>query len=248
MGEHRGFAHREGRRRSGSLVAFDGRLVIRYPAYIEVGPGRRAQAYVFRFPGLDVEGETPEAVIASLAPAVPAEMAWLARHGVVSPLSGEPVEIEEVERIDLGTDVSRGVWRGLFQYELRRTSDEDIETAIERARFARADLLEAWGALGESERAALGPRLAEHAREEWELLSRLGVRTRVQMPDLPLERLQFVRAQAESRFRNLLPGDRERLAVFDGEKWTTRKVLRCFGVGERRLLRSVTRGVTEAKA
>jgi hypothetical protein len=59
------------------------------------------------------------------------------------------------------------------------------------------------------------------------------------MPDTPWERLQFVRAQAEERFRNLLPGDRERLAVFDGEKWTTRKVLRCFGVGERRLLRSV---------
>jgi hypothetical protein len=166
-------------------------------------------------------------------------MEWLARHGVHSPFSTEPVEIEEVERIDLGTDVSRGVWRGVFQYELRRTSDEDIETALARARFAREDLLAAWAALGESDRTALAPRLVTHANEEWVLLAKLGVRTRAPIPDAPLERIAFVRAQAEDRFRNLLPGDRERLAVFDGEKWTTRKVLRCFGVGERRLLRSV---------
>jgi hypothetical protein len=212
---------------------------IRYHAYIEVAPGGRAQGYVFRFPGLYVEAQTPDLALAALARAVPEEMAWLARHGVDSPFAGEPVEIEEVERIDLGTDVARGVWRGLFQYELRRTADEDIDLAIERARFARADLLAAWDGLSESERSTLGPRLVTHANEEWELLAKLGVRGRARIPDPPLERLTFVRAQAEERFRNLLPGDRERLAVFEGEKWTTRKVLRCFGVAERRLLRNV---------
>ena len=216
-------------------------MTIRYPAYIEVAPGGRAQGYVFRFPGLYVETETPAAALAALRGAVSDEMAWLARHGVGSPFATEPIEIEEVERIDMGTDVLRGVWRGLFQYELRRTADEDIDLAIERARFARADLLAAWDGLSESERSGLGPRLTTHAAEEWELLSKLGVRTRVRFPEEPLERLAFVRAQAEERFHNLLPGDRERMAVFDGEKWTTRKVLRCFGVGERRLLRDVAR-------
>jgi hypothetical protein len=186
-----------------------------------------------------VEAATPDGALAVLAQAVKEEMAWLARHGVTSPFASEPIEIEEVERLDMGTDVSRGVWRGVFQYELRRTSDEDIETAIARARFARADLLAALEQSSEGERSAIEPRLLQHANEEWELLAKLGVRTRLPMPDTPWERLQFVRAQAEERFRNLLPGDRERLAVFDGEKWTTRKVLRCFGVGERRLLRSV---------
>ena len=210
-----------------------------------MAPGGRALGYVFRFPGLHAEAATPAAALAALEPAVREEIAWLARHGVAFPFANEPIEIEEVERIDLGTDVSRGVWRGLFQYELRKTSDEDIETAIQRARFARADLLTAWVSSSESERLALEPRLLAHANEEWELLAKLGARTRVQMPDSPLERLVFVRAQAEERFRNLLPGDRERLAVFDGEKWTTRKVLRCFGVGERRLLQAVAaRGVT----
>jgi hypothetical protein len=209
-----------------------------YPAYIEVAPGGRAQGYVFRFSGLHVEAETPDAALAAVPGAVADEITWLARHGVATPFASEPIEIEEVERIDLGTDVSRGVWRGLFHYELRRTTDDDIETAIERARFAREDFLSAWATLGESERTAQDSRLVTHANDEWELLAKLGARTRMRLPDAPLERLAFVRAQAEERFRNLLPGDRERLAVFDGEKWTTRKVLRCFAVGERRLLRS----------
>ena len=244
MGQHRGLARREGRGRAGSLAE----PAIRYPAYIEVAPGGGAKGYVFRFPGLFVEGATPEAALAALAQAVTDEIAWLSRHGVRSPFASEPIEIEEVERLDMGTDVSRGEWRGVFQYELRRTSDEDIETAIERARFARADLLAALEHSSDGQRSAIEPRLLAHANEEWELLAKLGVRTRLKMPEEPWERLQFVRAQAEERFRNLLPGDRERLAVFDGEKWTTRKVLRCFGVGERRLLRSVTQAGTEARA
>lgn len=195
---------------------------------------------MFRLPGLFVEGEAPETALAALGAAVPAEFSWLARHGVAPAFAGEPVEIEEVERIDLGTDVSRGIWRGLFQYELRRTSDEDIETALERARFARADVLAAWEAMSEAERVAAAPRLVAHADTEWELLSKLGIRLRDRLPDDPVDRIGFVRREAEGRFRNLLPGDRERMAVFDGEKWTTRKVLRCFGVGERRLLRGLT--------
>jgi predicted RNase H-like HicB family nuclease len=210
---------------------------LRYPAYIEVGLDRRAVGYVFRLPGLYVEAEAPEAALAALAGAVQAEFAWLARHGVAPAFAGEPVEIEEVERIDLGTDVSRGIWRGLFQYELRRTSDEDIELALERTRFARADVLAAWEAMSEAERAAHTPRFLAHADAEWELLSKLGRRLRDRLPEDPINRLGFVRREAEGRFRNLLPGDRERMAVFDGEKWTTRKVLRCYGVGERRLLR-----------
>jgi hypothetical protein len=214
-------------------------MPIRHPAYIEVAPSGRALGYVFRFPGLYVEAETPSAALAALSHAVPDEISWLARHGVPLPFANEAVDVEEVERIDLGTDVARGVWRGVFQYELRKTTDEDIERAIERARFAREDLLAAWEDLSEASRPALERKLVTHANEEWELLAKLGVRTRTQLPDAPLERLAFVRAQAENRFRNLLPGDRERLAVFDGEKWTTRKVLRCFAVAERRLLRSL---------
>ena len=213
---------------------------LRYPAYIEVGLDGRAVGYVFRLPGLFVEGETPETALAGLAGAVSAEFAWLARHGVAPAFAGEPVEIEEMERIDLGTDVSRGIWRGLFQYELRRTSDEDIEAAVERARFARTDVLAAWEAMSDAERAVQAPRLVAHADLEWELLSKLGRRLRDRLPEDPVDRIGFVRREAEGRFRNLLPGDRERMAVFDGEKWTTRKVLRCFGVGERRLLRGMT--------
>jgi predicted RNase H-like HicB family nuclease len=216
------------------------RSLIRYPAYIEVGLDGHAVGYAFRLPGLFVEASTPEAALAALPSAIATEYAWLARHGVAPAFAAEPVEIEEVERIDLGTDVSRGIWRGLFQYELRRTGDEDIETALERARFARTDVLAAWAAMTDAERAAHAPSLIAHADTEWELLSKLGRRLRDRLPDNPVDRIGFVRREAEGRFRNLLPGDRERMAVFDGEKWTTRKVLRCYGVGERRLLRGLT--------
>ena len=95
--------------------------------------------------------------------------------------------------------------------------------------------------MADAERAVHAPRMIAHADTEWELLSKLGRRLRDRLPDDPVDRLGFVRREAEGRFRNLLPGDRERMAVFDGEKWTTRKVLRCYGVGERRLLADLTK-------
>ena len=197
--------------------------------------GRKgAVGYAFRLPGLYAEGETPERVLSSLPEAITAEIEWLAGHGVRAAFAEGPIRVEQAERIDLATDVARGIWRGLFQYELRRTTDEDVETTLERARFAREDVLARIGSSGPDEEIAA--RLRAHADAEWELLSKLGVRLRADLPDDPVERLSAVRAHAENRLRNLMPGDRERLAVFDGEKWTARKVLRCFVVAEKRLL------------
>lgn len=205
--------------------------------------GRRGRTvgYVFRFPGLFAEAEGPDGVIELLPGAIAAENEWLAGHGVPSPHATEPVEIEEIERIDLATDVSRGIWRGLFQYELRPTTEADVELALERARFAREDLLRSLSGAPPEAQVAVAPRLVAHADAEWELLAKLGARLAGDIPAEPLARLAEVRARAEDRLRNLLPGDRERLAVFAGEKWTARKVLRCLAVAERRLLREVSR-------
>jgi predicted RNase H-like HicB family nuclease len=213
-------------------------MPVRYPVYTETGLEGQAVSYVFRLPGLYVEAAAPERALALLPAAIAMEHEWLARHGVPPPDAGIEIEVDEVERIDLRTDVSRGMWRGLFQYELRATRDADVALAVESARFARQDVLAAVERAGAQARAALEPRLRGHADAEWELLSRLGTRLSGTLPDDALARLAAVRERAEDRLAHLLPGDRERLAVFGGEKWTARKVLRCYAVGERRLLRA----------
>jgi hypothetical protein len=214
---------------------------IRYPAYVEHGVAPGALAYVFRYPGLHVEGITVEAALAALPAALREEHAWLAAHGVADPASGAAIVVEETERIDLGTDVRRGIWRGLFRYELRPTTDADVAVALERTRFARAEVRAHLESVTDPLDPALEARLQAHADAERELLSKLGSRLPVTRASDIRGYLDAVREASEARLRNLLPGDRERLAVFEGEKWTARKVLRCFAVAERRLLAALKR-------
>jgi hypothetical protein len=107
------------------------------------------------------------------------------------------------------------VSHALFRYELRPTRDEDVALVLDR--LAR-DASELAGASDET--------LRTLADGEWWLLSRLGTRPFGSFPLEPRERFAAVRALTLERFANLLPGDRERHAVFAGEQWTTRKVLR----------------------
>jgi hypothetical protein len=173
------------------------------------------------------------------------ENLWLEGHGISLPLGYGDVTIEVAESIRIDTDVAGGEWKGLFQYELRPTKESDVEITLERTALARAELV---GLL--SEAGLPGPdlqaRLRQHCGQELELLSRLGSRLRGNLPDDALERLLATRELSIERFHNLLPGDKERMAVFGGEKWTTRKVLRCFAVVERTLLRDV-RALVPAK-
>lgn len=189
-------------------------------------------------PGLYLDASSPDEALGRLPEAVREENRWLRRSGIALPAGHDEVSIEVAESIRIDTDVSRGAWRGLFQYELRPTSENDVEKTLERTALARAELmsyLEEGGASGQE----LDKRLRRHCAEELELLSRLGSRMRAKLPAETLERLMEVRQISVDRLNNLLPGDRERMAVFGGEKWTTRKVLRCFAVAERVLLRDV---------
>jgi len=88
---------------------------------------------------------------------VQAEFAWLAGHGVRPSEADEPAEVFEAERIDVATDVARGEWRGLFDYELRATQDADVELALARTALARADLLVQLDRAGAATAAALAP-------------------------------------------------------------------------------------------
>lgn len=171
--------------------------------------------------------------------AVAEEQVWLRAHGISDGNETDAIEIDPVESIKLDTDVSRGAWVGLFRYELRPTTDTDVEIALQRSRFSREDLMSFWREASQEKKDALTDHLTNFADRELWLLSRLGSIMKARLPEDPIERITEARAQFEHRVQNLLPGDIERLAVFDGEKWTTRKVLRQFVVGERELLNRI---------
>ena len=216
-----------------SIPTSSRRTSIQYPTYLELQANRRTRAYVFRLPGLCLERQKPADALREMPAAIRTELAWLEQHGVEVSQKEEQIVVDEVERITLDTDVSRGKWRGLFRYELRPTRGEDLNLVIERTSFARQDLLRVFS--GDKSHQEILALFCRHAESELLLLSRLGSHISLDLPEDPREQLEVVRTKAVERLRNLLPGDRERHSVFEGEQWTTRKVLRCFAVSERRL-------------
>jgi len=185
---------------------------MRHPAYLEVGPSGHCIAYVFSLPGLSLRARKPEEALAGLPAAIASEIVRLEDAGRVVAGAGEAIEVAEAERETVNSDVEHGVSSALFRYELRPTRDEDVALVLDRLELDRARMPE------EAMRAV--------ADGEWWLLSRLGTRPWAPLPEEPRERFGAVRALTIERFANLLPGDRERHAVFGGEQWTTRKVLR----------------------
>jgi hypothetical protein len=201
---------------------------------LALSPGS-CTGFTFFFPGLHVVESSPERALAALPEAVRAELEWLADCGVELPQRNEPIEIWEVERIDLSTDVSRGRWVGAFRYERRPTTPDDVALALARTDLVRSASREALETLDPRAAAEAEPLLSTRADDILVLLTRLGTRPDIQLPATPRERWEAASRLTEERLHNLLPGDRERHAVFEGEEWTTRKVLRTLAVGERAL-------------
>jgi hypothetical protein len=213
---------------------------VRYPAYLEIGAKGGVRAWVFALPGVGVRAASAEAALAALPAAIADEFARLERHGRPWPHASQPVEIVEAERVETTADVRGEESRALFEYEMRPTTDADVALALDRLELARLDAVASIDAM----RAALGDdgwlaarvrpgdggaagEIVRHlADEEVWLLSRLGNAPPSKLPEPALERLDAARAVVVARLGSLIPGDRERHAVFGGEPWTTRKVLR----------------------
>jgi hypothetical protein len=198
---------------------------MRHPAYLEIGPSGHALALVFSLPGLSLRARRADEALAALPLAVAAELARLRVAGRPVAAAAEPIEITEAERVTVTSDVESGATSALFKYELRPTRDEDVALALDRMALAREELLTALGG-AEPEPGPAADAVRALAEGEWWLLSRLGTRPFAVLPVEPLARFEVVRSQTIERFANLLPGDRERHAVFNTEQWTTRKVLR----------------------
>ncbi len=199
---------------------------MRYPTYLEIGPNGHAIAYVFSLPGLSVRARRGEIALANLPEAIMGELTRLRAAGRPVAAEGESIEISEAERIPVASDIEHGVSSAMFKYELRPTRDEDVALALDRMALAREEMLRTLDGAEPAASSPAGDAMIAQADGEWWLVSKLGTRPLASFPLEPLPRFEAVRAMTLERFANLLPGDRERHAVFATEQWTTRKVLR----------------------
>ncbi len=198
---------------------------MRIPVYLEVGAARSTRAWVLVLPGVAASARSPEAALAALPAVVSEEIARLVRLGRPWAHANEPLEFVETERVEVDLDLGRGASTALFKYDLRPTRPEDVAAALDRFALACREIEAAVGGGA----ASAEERLVVAAEGILWLVSRLGSRLAPTHPAVPLEPIQhFLSAErlAVERLTNLLPGDIERHAVFAGEPWTARKVLR----------------------
>jgi hypothetical protein len=196
---------------------------MRVPVYLEVGSRGSTRAWVLMLPGVAATAGSPQAALAALPAVVAEEAARLARAGRPWAHAGEPLEFVETERVEVDLDLGRGASTALFRHDLRPTRPEDVAAALERFGLACREIEAAAARPGEG---ALEERLVSAAEAILWLLSRLGSMPAVPPAGSPLERFRAAQQAAVDRLTHLLPGDIERHAVFAGEPWTTRKVLR----------------------
>ncbi len=189
---------------------------MRIPVYLEVGAGGSTRAWTLVLPGVSAQGATPDAAVAAIPTAVQEEIAHLARSGTPWAHANEPLEFHESERVNVAVKLEEGAARALFKWDLRPTLPGDVAAFV--ARFDRA--------CAEIEAHADPARLTAFSDQVEHLITRLGTKLPGKLPEDPRERMRAAADRAHMRLMNLLPGDLERHAVFDGQPWTTRKVLR----------------------
>jgi len=201
---------------------------MRIPVYLEVGARGASRAWALSLPGVAVDAASPEAALAALPAIVVDEIVFLARSGRPWAHATETLEFVETERVDTNVKLEEGSARALFKWDLRPTKPEDVAAALARIDLA-CRTIEAAVAEAPDATAAESPggaRLIALSGTILWLLSRLGSKPTGALSQEPLPRLLGAEQIAIERLNNLLPGDLERHAVFAGEPWTTRKVLR----------------------
>ena len=199
---------------------------MRIPVYLELGPAGATRAWALVLPGVAVDAASPEAALEALPVAVSDEIALLARGGRPWAHAAEPLEFIETERVDTNVKLEEGAARALFKWDLRPTKPEDVAATLARFELACRAIEAAHAADPPVATSPLGLRLIATADRIVWLLSRLGSRPTHVLPGGALPRLLAAEKIAVERLTSLLPGDLERHAVFSGEPWTTRKVLR----------------------
>jgi predicted RNase H-like HicB family nuclease len=211
------------------IFAGDSRILVG----LEQGPGGECHAHCLNLPGCVSSGESTEAALDGLAPALNAWLAFLSRHG--EPVPGADLDLELVVEEWISTDAAVGAGESNVCFEADRVplSDGEIQRGLSilgsvRGRLlpfirrARNEDLEAFGSGAWNVRLVLD----ELARAQWWTLTRLGASPLAEVPERVVARLDTSMALAVQQLT--APPDTARTGptVLDDEEWTPRKVLR----------------------
>ena len=205
---------------------------MQFYALIEEWPGE-CMAYFRELPGCYCSASTCEEMIAAISGSVADYFKWLKTNNiaVLEEFDGviDVVEKEHV-LVKVGVDGPR------FEADLPPPDDAEIDNALNVAASARAAILEFYELLSpEQQNRRLSPdswSLAEHLQHLYETeawyISRLEEQPNDDVPvptDLTLA--FFDKAMDyELLLRALIPEQRRRVFIHDGEEWTAAKVLR----------------------
>jgi predicted RNase H-like HicB family nuclease len=108
---------------------------------LEVDPRGQAMAWVAELPGCYARGRTAAAALEKIPLAVYEYCVWLAAHGEPIDPPGE-VEIVEVERVAVTSDLGQALSQGFFRFDRDPVSAQAPRLALTAMQHARRDLLE----------------------------------------------------------------------------------------------------------
>lgn len=200
---------------------------------LEEGADGRFLAHALDLPGCAAAGQTPEAAVAALQPALFAWLRLLAARGEPVPPPGAEIELAVDEWVRTGARVADGETAAFFEADASPLSRGDAERLLHRLGDLRGRLLERLrrrpDALLDAETAGgMTARrvLDELARAQWWTLSRLGASPMAEVPERTLARLDTAMALVVDRVTALDDDARARVLEIDGEAWTARRVMR----------------------
>lgn len=191
-------------------------------------------AWVFDLPGCYSSGRSHIEAVSNAAPAIEAYQHWLAMAGAGKEYEDPYLDPHVVEVIP-SVEMSPGnIANAFFEDDRRPLHANDIEHAIWLLERTRRDLLAVVENIsakqrskkipGEKRETINGVLLHVGGSEHW-YLDRLGLAfPKEELADVPMKRLEQVRAHLVSQ----LPGlaGNERIEWPDGEGWSARKLVR----------------------
>jgi predicted RNase H-like HicB family nuclease/uncharacterized damage-inducible protein DinB len=217
-------------------------LMTKYLVFIETAgdpmTGKGPAAHVPALPGASARGQTVEEAKQKIQEAVAEYLALLRDIGEPVPRASEGIkfEFEEVDQTTFPTD-----------YDTLHPNE--LEMLFRWMAISRQELVDLVKELPEE---TLDRKLDDNAPSVREILCRIAeadlwyTERLKRWPEAPLFRLAATRGVALERLRALNEADLNNFTIYDGKKWTPRKVIRRMLEHERERIQQI-RGLLTAK-
>jgi predicted RNase H-like HicB family nuclease len=207
---------------------------------LEIGP-QATGAFAPDYPGCWVYGKTETAALRRVKTNVMEWFGWMKSHGESVPDINDNVKVEVAEKLRVDYDPSEAYTpEPLFWSEVAPIKKEDINRTIRLMGYSRSDLLTTIAGIDGDimdwqppvKLRPVRDCLIHIARAELWYITRLNIEFPVNLPENPLELLDYSRRLVQEHLQNL--PRRKMKGVFQPRKhrspvcnlWTARKVLR----------------------